>query len=60
MVKVRTLENLFGRNNKNLIFSDTFDVVFSDMKEALMKLLDLGYPDVNKDFILHTDAIFHY
>ena len=58
-VKSRALEELCGRNNKKLIWTDTCNVAFSEMKEALVKSPVLGYPDVNKDFILDTDASFN-
>ena len=56
--KSRTLEELCGRNNNKLIWTDDCDRAFKDMKEALTSSPVLGFPDFEKEFILDTDASF--
>ena len=56
--KARVLEELCGKNNPKLIWTKDCDKAFLEMKDALMQTPVLGFPDVNKEFILDTDASF--
>ena len=57
--KSRALEELCGRNNKKLIWTDTCIMAFEEMKRALMSSPVLGFPDFRREFILDTDASFN-
>ena len=56
--KARNLEELCGRNKDKLIWTETCDKAFSEMKKALTTSPILAYPDFRKEFILDTDASF--
>jgi len=56
--KARTLEELCGMNSPKLLWTEGCERAFSEMKEALTRTPVLGFPDVNKKFILDTDASF--
>jgi len=56
--KARILEKLSGAKNQKLVWTEECDKAFREMKEALMTTPVLGFPDINKEFILDTDASF--
>ena len=57
--KSRALEELSGRNNKKLIWTEACSSAFEEMKRALTSSPVLGYPDFRREFILDTDASFN-
>jgi len=57
--KARSLEQLCsGPSNKKIEWTSGLEEVFNGMKEALMMSPILCFPDINKEFILDTDASF--
>ena len=56
--KSRALEELCGKNNNKLIWNETCDKAFLEMKKALTESPILTFPDFKKEFILDTDASF--
>jgi len=56
--KAKTLEQLCGLDKKKLLWTEACDIAFAEMKEALTTPPILGFPDVEKEFILDTDASF--
>jgi len=56
--KAGILEKMCGNINKKLIWNQTAEDAFENLKEALTKSPVLGFPDLTRDFILDTDASF--
>ena len=56
--KSRALEEMCGKTNEKLIWSDNCNKAFEDMKNALTESPILAFPDFKKEFILDTDASF--
>jgi len=56
--KSRALEELCGVNTNKLIWTETYDRAFNEMKYALTSTPILAFPDVRETFILDTDASF--
>ena len=56
--KARKLEALCGNGNSRLVWTEDCETAFKEMKEALTRTPVLGYPDIEKEFILDTDASF--
>lgn len=56
--KSRSLESMCGNKTAKLVWTDTCEAAFEDMKKALMEAPILAFPDFRKDFILDTDASF--
>ena len=54
------MEKRSGVKNQKLVWTKECDKEFRVMKEALMTTPVLGYPDINKEFILDTDASFEF
>jgi hypothetical protein len=57
--KSRVLEELCGKNNKKLIWTEACSNAFEEMKAALTSSPVLGFPDFTREFILDTDASFN-
>ena len=57
--KSRLLEEMCGKTEKKIIWTETNEKVFNEMKEALMSPPILGFPDFRKEFTLDTDASFN-
>ena len=56
--KARKLEALCDNRNSRLVWTEDCETAFKNMKEALTKTPVLGYSDLEKEFILDTDASF--
>jgi len=54
----RALESMCGNNKDKLVWSETCETAFDELKRALSDTPVLIYPDFNKEFILDTDASF--
>ena len=56
--KARALEGLCGSNKDKLVWTDSCELAFNDMKKSLITAPILAFPNFNKEFILDTDASF--
>lgn len=56
--KAKALERRCGRGNTKLDWTEECQTAFEEMKEALTQPPILAFPDINKVFILDTDASF--
>ena len=56
--KSRILEELCGKKEKKLVWTDKCENSFEGLKKALTTPPVLGFPDFKKEFILDTDASF--
>ena len=58
--KSRILEELCGKKEKKLVWTDKCENSFEGLKKALTTPPVLGFPDFKKEFILDTEFIFRY
>ena len=56
--KSRILEELCGKKEKKLVWTEKCQESFEGLKKALTTAPVLGFPDFSKEFILDTDASF--
>ena len=54
----RLLESLCGSNKETLMWSDSYEEAFIQLKNSLSKAPVLVYPNFKEEFILDTDASF--